>query len=106
MSSVPLGRINVNQLESKVSYSNSSLVDLRLNGSSAIPPRSSIPFFLLFQASRQRALSIKVDTETRHDDDYTMKVMHSFFGCLATPHLFCTAREYAAVFRDRRRVGL
>jgi len=41
MSSVPLGRINVNQFESK--------------------------------ASRQRALSIKVDTETRHDDDYTMK---------------------------------
>lgn len=45
MSSVPLGRINVNQFESKVSYSNSSLVDLRLNGSSAIPPRSSIPPF-------------------------------------------------------------
>lgn len=45
MSSVPLGRINVNQFESKVSNSNSSLVDLRLNGSSAIPPRSSIPPF-------------------------------------------------------------
>lgn len=54
--------------------------------------RPALPF-LLFQASRQRALSIKVDTETRHDDDYTMKVTHSFFGCLATSHLFFAQRE-------------